>query len=53
MRLRWFSVIDIHGNKTSPVLQYWNEKIERWEAVKYIDCDISQFEDFMQSYNRY
>jgi len=51
MKLRWFSVCDKDGVKTHPELQFWCEEIERWESVKYVECKVSQYEDYMQSKN--
>lgn len=50
-KLRWFRTCDENGVKTEPELQYWDEDLNQWETVPYVECKDYEEEDYMSNPN--
>ncbi len=42
--LRWLIVCDEDGNKSQPILQYWNHDINCWCQVEGTECKVGDLD---------
>jgi len=47
MRLRWLVICDKNGNKTQPVLQYWDDVLRWWIDVPVVEVKESEAAEAM------
>ena len=47
MKLKYIVVCDEHGNKTEPILHYWNKDANAWEVVQTVEVKEWEYDEYI------